>query len=182
MKVLIIHGYAGYPEENWFPWLQEQLQHIGHDVFVPPFPTPENQTLESWRAVLAEVPIDKDTIVIGHSLGGAFLLDILERHRLAGAVFVAAVSGPIPRPVDKEITEFTHRRFDWPAIVRNVEAVAVYHSDDDPFIPLAQARSLAKRFGTAVQVMENGGHLNAASGFVEFPALLETVLTFIKQR
>ena len=25
-RVFIIHGWDGYPEEGWFPWLKEELE------------------------------------------------------------------------------------------------------------------------------------------------------------
>ena len=67
----IFHGTAGYPEENWFPWLREKLQSRGYTIFVPQFPTPEGQSLETWLRVLDDYKqhITEDTIMIGHSLG-----------------------------------------------------------------------------------------------------------------
>jgi esterase/lipase len=34
-KVFIIHGWDGYPEEGWFPWLKKELEKKGFSVFVP---------------------------------------------------------------------------------------------------------------------------------------------------
>src|SRR3989304_7206168 len=80
-EVFIFHGTGGYPGENWFPWMKNELEQKGYNVFVPQFPTPEGQSLEAWLDVLSlqKDKIDQNTIFIGHSLGGLFLLRLLER-------------------------------------------------------------------------------------------------------
>ena len=82
MKFVIIHGAYGNPSENWIPWLRESLEKLG-EVIVPEFPTPEGQSLENWRNVFDSS--DENTILIGHSLGPAFILDILERNKAKAA-------------------------------------------------------------------------------------------------
>ncbi len=98
MNIFIIHGSFGHPKENWFPWLKKQLSNLGHKVYVPKFPVEnysefekacrrnpsaklKNQSLKSWMKTFEKYfPIlDKNTILIGHSLGPAFILRILER-------------------------------------------------------------------------------------------------------
>lgn len=37
-KVYIIHGWEGYPEENWLPWLKLELESGGFEVNVPQMP------------------------------------------------------------------------------------------------------------------------------------------------
>ena len=51
-NVFIFHGVGGHPEENWFPWLSKKLEALGCKVFIPQFPTPENQTLDNWLKIL----------------------------------------------------------------------------------------------------------------------------------
>ena len=43
--IFIFHGTGGYPKENWFPWLKQQLEIKGFNVTVPQFPTPEGQSV-----------------------------------------------------------------------------------------------------------------------------------------
>jgi esterase/lipase len=37
-RVFLIHGWEGYPEEGWRPWLKNELEKIGFTVFVPSMP------------------------------------------------------------------------------------------------------------------------------------------------
>lgn len=80
-KIFIFHGAYGNPNENWIPWLKEESEQIGCEVFVPSFPTPENQSLENWFKVFEpfQKQVDGNSILVGHSIGANFLLHVLER-------------------------------------------------------------------------------------------------------
>ncbi len=80
-NIFIIHGTAGHPKENWFPWLKNELEKIGCNLIIPQFPTPENQTPETWFKIFDQHKKEytKETILVAHSLGGAFALRILEQ-------------------------------------------------------------------------------------------------------
>ena len=81
--VLISHGVAGSPEENWLPWLAAELKALGHQVVVPRYPTPEGQSLTSWKGVLEQhfgsAGLDGQAALVGHSLGSVFHLRLLEQ-------------------------------------------------------------------------------------------------------
>ena len=47
-RVFIIHGWEGYPEEAWFPWLKKELETRGFEVFVPSMPDSGNPKIEVW--------------------------------------------------------------------------------------------------------------------------------------
>ena len=90
-NIFIIHGTYGSPQENWFPWLKKELEKLGYTVYVPHFPSPPNHSLTCWSNVFENYKeyLNKDSILIGHSIGCAFILGILERSQVAATFFVA---------------------------------------------------------------------------------------------
>ena len=178
-NALIFHGTAGHPEENWFPWLKQQLEALGCKTLVPQFPTPDNQTLENWLEVLEkyEKEITPDTILIGHSLGGAFLLRVLERQetKIKAAFFVAAPVGILPIKNYDGDKLFIGKPFYWTKIKHNCRNFFVFHSDNDPYVSLGNGKELAGKLGTKLILVPNAGHFNKAAGFGKFELLLEKI-------
>ena len=58
MNFIIIHGTNGHPEKNWFPWLKNELDKLGHTVYIPQFPTPDGQNLANWLKVIEKYNIE----------------------------------------------------------------------------------------------------------------------------
>lgn len=177
--VFIIHGIGGSPSENWFPWLKAELEKLGCRVFVPQMPNPENPKLESWLdAFEGYKPQLENSIVIGHSLGVAFLLTLIERldKPIKAAFFVAGFTTPLDNPEFDELTGiFVERRFDWSRIRRNCGSFYVISSDDDPYVPLEQGRSIARNLKTELIVLKNARHMNEEAGYTKFDFLLEKI-------
>jgi len=180
MKIFMIHGAYGNPEENWFPWLKKELEQLGHTVFVPKFPTPENQTLENWMDVFDEYieKIDEDTIFVGHSLGPAFILSLLEKIEkpIKSAFFVANFIDLLDNPEFDTINKtFVDKKFNWEKIKENCKTFYIFHSDNDPYVPLEKGKKLGEKLESEVLVIEGAGHFNKAAGYTEFPLLLEYI-------
>jgi uncharacterized protein len=178
--VVIVHGTGGKPSENWFPWLAEQVRHVGYQADVPQFPTPENQNVTAWLKVLDEAvnPLGPETTVVGHSLGCALLLRALERpgEPVEASVFVSGFIGELDNPdFDPLNKPFFTDPFDWEAIRRRTGQVLVFAGDNDPYVPLGKGTDLAERLGADLAVIPAGGHLNTSAGYTEFPQLLEAI-------
>lgn len=179
-NIFIIHGAYGNPEENWFPWLKSELEKLNCNVFVPKFPTPENQSLENWKEVFEEYKqyIDENTIVVWHSLAPAFLLDLLENidRPIKSAFFVSGFIGLLWNPDFDEINKsFVYRNFDWETINQNCNKFYIYHSDNDPYVPLQKAWELAHKLNTKVIEIKNAWHFNSAAGYDKFELLLDEI-------
>lgn len=180
MNFFIIHGVYANPEANWFPWLKKELEEKGYEAIVPKFPTPLNQNLDSWLRTIKsyENKINNDTIMIGHSLGSAFILNYLEQtsKKIRAAFLVAEFFKMLNTPYDELNKSFIDRDFDWKKIRKNCGKFFIIASDNDKYIPLEMNKELAKNLNSELRIVNNGGHLNKESGYDRFPLLLELIL------
>ncbi len=174
---IIFHGTEGYPKENWFPWLKERMKKYGYEVIVPQFPTPENQNPEAWFKVFKkyEKYLNGDSILIGHSCGGAFLLRVLEttKTKVKASVFVAASAGVKPIKYYDIDRPFVERPFDWEKIRHSSEHFLVFHSEDDPLICIGNGEKIAGELGADLIRLKDAGHFNIKAGYDKFDLLIE---------
>ena len=181
-NVFIFHGTEGFPEENWFPWLKENLEKAGgYNVFVPQFPSPPvvPAKIDEWFDVLKKYKqyINEDTIIVGHSLGGTFTLKVLEqlKHPVKAVFLVGTAIGIKPiLNYDRDLS-FSGFSFDWQVIKRNSKNFVVYHSNDDPYVAFGNGEKLAKELGVSLTFVPDAGHFNAKAGYLSFPVLLESI-------
>ncbi len=180
MKAIIIHGSYGSPEENWFPWLKFELEKKGIEVFIPKFPTPEGQSLQNWLRDFEQYKkhLGSDTILIGHSLGVPFILKVLELGGKAKSAFL--VAGFTGKLRDKRFLRinrsFVESEFNWKKIRESCQTFNVFHSDNDPYVPLENGAELAEKLGTEPIIVKGAGHFNEKAGYKKFPQLLNEIL------
>jgi predicted alpha/beta hydrolase family esterase len=179
--VIILHGTMGSPIGNWFPWLKDQLDG-DYNVYVPEFPTPDNQSKDNWCATLRDqAPIfGKNTILIGHSIGATLLMHILEG--MSEPVYKSVFVCPVLDEIGNEEYDALNKTFiekmpdyDWLTMSNNMGDCTIFMGDNDPYVPSWHAECLQDQIGGELIVVPNGGHLNAESGYTEFGALLEVV-------
>lgn len=180
MNFFIIHGVYANPDANWFPWLKNELEKKGFEVIVPKFPTPLDQSLESWLRVFSDYKnkISEETIMIGHSLGASFILSYLEKtnKKIKAAFLVAGFFKLLNSPYDEINKSFIDKEFDWNKIKNNCEKFIVIGSDNDEYISPGMSKELAKNVNAELIIVHNGGHLNKESGYDTFPLLLECIM------
>lgn len=181
-NVFIIHGTEGYPTENWFPWMKKELEQKGCKVFVPQFPSPPiipakiSEWFDIWKNY--EQYINKDTVIIGHSLGGIFTLRILEKlkHPIKIAVFVGAPIGVQPILNYDRDSSFSGFSFDWESIKNKADKFIVFQSDNDPYVSLGNGKKLAENLGIKLDFVPNAGHFNKKAGYLKFEKLRDKLL------
>lgn len=179
-RVVIVHGAYGNPEENWFPWLKQQLENDGRKVFVPTFPTPQGQDPKAWMQILdTEVQnFGKDLVMVGHSLGPALILRKLEivKEPIRAAFLISPFVGNLGLPdFDSINAPFFVPPFNWTKIKSNCPEFYTYSGDNDPYVPLSKGEEVAKNLGAMMQVIKGGGHINASAGYTRFDKLLADI-------
>lgn len=192
-RAFIIHGYLGYPGEAWLPWLKVQLEKRGYQVSLPAMPNPDRPTIPEWLAFIANLvgEPDEGTVMIAHSLGCVAVLRYLETVGGAGKSVkrTVLVGGGFPTgewqddPGDQTGEAATMRPWlTMPLDPRKVRMAAgkctVILSDDDPYIPLEEAKAAFRAGLDPRIIIEHGlGHMNEDSKVDELPSALEAVIS-----
>ncbi len=181
-KVFIFHGAHGNPMRNWFPWLKEELEKMGCEVFTPIFPTPEGQSLGAWLEAFKpfEQYLDENTTFVGHSLGANFILNLLERldKKIKAAFLVSGFVSAVHDPSNKFNIinkSFYDKDFNWNKIKENSGYIYIINSDNDPYVTIELAEEISRPLGVTLTVIEKAGHFNEESGYKQFPALLDMI-------
>ncbi len=170
----IFHGTEGNPGENWIPWLKEKIEQEGYAVHIPEFPTPGNQSLETWKKVFKEYKefVDRNTIFIGHSVGSAFTLNLLEEMAVQSSFLVCPFLSSLNNPDFDELNStFIEKNFDWTKIKEHCNDFYIYYSDNDPYVPQALSESVAKKLSAKKFLVKNAGHFNKRAGYTKFEEL-----------
>ena len=171
----IFHGIEGHSKENWFPWLQAELQSLGHTCTVPDFPNSHAPKLQQWLNHLNTYEIPDDAIFVGHSLGVAFALAALETHQAQAAYLASGFIHLMDNEYGPRTADFVNYPFSWQKIRQNCSEFHVIHGEDDPLCPLEGAQEIADHLQAPLTLIKDGGHLNSWTGYDKFPELLQKI-------
>src|SRR3989338_5614038 len=143
-KVIIIPGNGGStPQDNWFPYLQRELEAADITVVNQQFPDQELARAKYWLPFLESLGADEQTILVGHSSGAIAAMRFAETHQILGSVLVGAYHTDLGLENERQSGYFD-TAWDWPAIKRNQDWIVVFALVDDPYIPIDEPRYLAK--------------------------------------
>lgn len=174
MRFVLIHGFKASSNTNFWPWLRDELHKRGHEVIAPDLPDTEHPDPEVWlKALLEEVgPIDDETIIIGHSLGGGMALRFLEAAE-ARSTPKACVLISTPWMIQHEdFRGFFLSELDFDVIMWKASHFVVLHSKDDKVIPFDHAQKYEKVLHAELVEGEPGdGHYDGA----QYPMILKIV-------
>ncbi|MEK6840410.1 MAG: leucine--tRNA ligase [Nanoarchaeota archaeon] len=130
---VLLHGHTGRPNTNFFPWLKKELENRGYKVSVTKLPEPDSSNIDKKvDYVLKNENINEDTIILGHSLGGAVALKVLEK---------------LNKPIKKLVLAAGGMRKEWNynKIKRNAKEIIYLRDVGDTVIP-KNAGEIARNF------------------------------------
>lgn len=178
-RAVFIHGWEGFPEEGWRPWLKEELEQRGWQVINPAMPDTATPTQDKWLAKLIGVvgEPDGDTYLIGHSLGGITILRYLEGlpegKSIGGAVLVSGFPNNLTYEGYKgELTSFFTKPVDWEAIRSHCKQFFTLHSKDDAWVDEANYHELKEKLEAKGELQEGYKHYSGDDGITELPIVL----------
>jgi|SRR3989344_558038 len=175
IKVIFIHGNGGgTAKDNWFPYLKRELEKIGIKVIAKNFPDPVLARAKYWLPFLKKLGADENTVLIGHSSGAIAALRFAENNKILGSVLVGGYYTDLGDEGEKKSGYFDES-WNWEKIKNNQKWIIQFNSQDDPWIPIAEARYINKMLNTEYHEYEKEGHFGADKYYPEFPKLVEVL-------
>ncbi|MEK7135229.1 MAG: alpha/beta hydrolase [Patescibacteria group bacterium] len=184
---ILIHGMPGKEEfmdpstpapsnNQWFPWIQKQLSLKGIVAQTPEMPEPYRPDYEKWKQVFEQFELDEETILVGHSCGGGFLVRWLSENDVkVGKVVLVA---PWINPNYREIAEgFFDFKVD-PNLASKTRGLTLFISSDDDQDELDTAKMLEEKIQDIKMVrFTDKGHFCVGFNMKteEFPELLAAI-------
>jgi len=138
-QAILIHGKPDKAEyfnpmlpsvsnANWFPWIQQQLNIAGIASQTPEMPNAWQPQYPTWAKELERYDITPETMLVGHSAGGGFLVRWLSEHpgiQVGKVVLVAPSMG-----LDWGETDFFAFEVD-PNVASRTKGLVIFGSDND---------------------------------------------------
>lgn len=164
--------------KNWKQTLQERLGDK-YEVIVPSMPNKTNARFFEWKIWFEKfIPfLEKEVVLIGHSLGGTFLAKYLSENEFPKKIRATFL---VAAPFDNKDSGESLVDFALPALLAGGPAnvsmlekqggkVVLYYSEDDRVVPFAEFEKYKNALpGAVARVFTDRGHFNQE----EFPELV----------
>jgi predicted alpha/beta hydrolase family esterase len=188
-NAIIVHGrsdsYENYitskdcqSNSHWIPWLQWELIKAGIPAQTPEMPKAYFPDLDysEWAEIFEQFRVDQDSILVGHSVGGGFLLKYLSLHpkiKIKHLVMVAPsidVAGRHPTFFKDFVLT--------PSVLDQCGRIDLFHSVDDSSGIKSSVEKIQSVFGDKVNchIFNDKGHFTERSVGKKFPELLDAIL------
>ena len=165
---VLLHGYKGSPERDFFPWMKIELEKRGFSVYAPELPHPSEPNIEEQvNFLLKNHTFGENTILITHSLGGVDAMKLLPR--LSTKIKTLIMVAPPLRTefLDGEnrpaLEKATDWKFDFGGIKNKVSKIIVIQDIHDRIVPASHPEEIAKKLGAELKkVIAPAPHFNSS--------------------
>lgn len=177
-NAIILHGTGTKVTDFWFPWLKDELEKMGYEVWLPQLPNNDFPNLEEWLPfILKNGTFNDETVLIGHSAGSQIILSVLENIdvRIRKAILVSGYAKVLRKNLQSEKNT---EEPNWNAIKPHAEEFIFINSDNDPWgCDDKQGRIMREHLGGRL-IIRHDGHMGSTTHnqpYKEFPFLLEWI-------
>ena len=112
-----------------------------------------------WLPYLESLDADEQTILVGHSSGAVAAMRYAETHQLLGSVLVSVCHTDLGDAFEAA-SGYYRDPWQWQRIRENQQWIGIFHSTDDPLIPIAEARHVAAQLKGSYFEFEDRGHFS----------------------
>jgi len=160
---IILHGHSGKPTGGFRPWLKNELEKQNYHVSIPALPNTNNpEVKEQVEFVLKNQKFDKNTVLVGHSLGSVVALKVVENLEspIKKLILAAGFIEPKFKDEKRDIRNEYNWNFDFERIKRNVKKIIILRDSSDYAVPHEQADKIKEKIGgTIIDFKAEAPHL-----------------------
>ena len=187
MNCIIIHGCPSSKEKgmdsekrtydkHWLPWIKKELTTGGIKTETPLMPTPWYPDYEKFKKKFEKYEVAKNTVLIGHSCGCAFLVRWLGETKQKISKLILVAPWKIPDKNDKFRKAFYGYTID-KTIKSRVKKVIMFTADDEKEDGKKSLKIFNDALGGKVIELKGRGHYTLEGmGTEEFPELLKEII------
>lgn len=187
-NTLILHGWGWNSDDNWIPWLKNQVEYKADETFVPNLPNTNNPILEQQLDYINIYFGDfkGKWNIIWHSLWSQLALHFIIENNISNQnlVLVApSYKGIIGDTWEKifgysleNLREYFDTEINFEKFNKLKNKVTVFLSKNDPYINFESAKKFYSQIKNVKFVeFENKGHFNNLSKTFELKEILEYI-------
>ncbi len=116
---------------HWASWLGEQLKKRGYEFNAPEMPRAYDPNYEAWQEKFERFKTSPDTVLVGHSCGGGFLIKYLSLHPQKSVGKVILVAPWLGYDYGAPPTDFFEGYKIDPNIAKRTKGLIIFYSDND---------------------------------------------------
>ncbi len=184
-NVVIVHGCPGknkkpLEKENkkkrWRFWVKNELLKKGINCETPEMPSPWQPKYKDWKKEFDKIKIDENSILVGHSAGGGFLVRWLGETKkkikklilVAPAIIHSCEWHNLSDLLDFEISDD----------LKNVNEILLFISKDDSEGLLKSSTIFESALNLRKKEFDNKGHFTEKTmGTDKFPEIIDEILS-----
>ena len=176
MRIILVHGFNSSPNQNFHPWLRDELHAKGFQVIAPELPMASADTFD-LPAVIEVMKkeigyLKNEDILLGHSLGALVILQYLEAVEMTETPRAVILVGAPWKVARAELRRLFVDDLDADVLMWKSREYVVIHSKDDKLVPIEHGKKLADQLRARFIETETDGHFMDA----QYPVLRDTIL------
>ena len=186
-KIILLHGWTNKrPEGIWHRLAATELRALGHQVWYPQFPNPDQPKTEQWQELLVQESNMMDEvqggekIAIAHSLGCLNWLVAAMTDRITSFDRVLFVAPPDTQLTDQadgiegDPVDLTHPAV-LPAIAAKAKEFNIIAGDNDHWLPRGIQETYGEIWNMEPLVFKDAGHFSLEDGWGHWQGLIDWV-------
>jgi predicted alpha/beta hydrolase family esterase len=172
-KVLLLHGWGGSNSPHWQSWLAGELAKEYGCVSFLKFSDYDFPKLDLWKKELqAHLKDFQPDIVVCHSLANILWFHLCHEGSINAVKKLFLVAPPSLECSIDELQSFFPLKAPQNLYAQEVLLVT---STNDPYLSEEEAKTLQNSLGVEMKILQNAGHINAASGYGAWAWMLEQI-------